>query len=530
MNEAIELTRTPGPAQVTGSSFDRELRGALWSRSRMAMVLGLAIATLMYLLGRFVFTTPALVKSELSRLHPDVWIAYPLLFAAGTALLWRDRWSARAVQAIDLAVLGLLTLLDAFLAAAMFPQENRFFTAALILFIAAAILPWRLGFQVALGVLVVAAYPALVLLMRATVPELSAWWTAAGPGALREVLVDQTIGVAVLAAVSVLVTRTLYSMRRELHAATRIGNYLIEKELGSGGMGRVYRARHALIRRPTAVKVMRPETTGSSEALARFEREVRLSATLTHPNTITIYDFGRADPVTFYYAMEYLDGLDLKRLVERFGPLPPERAVYVLRQACESLAEAHGRGIVHRDVKPSNIFLTERGGLYDFVKVLDFGLARDVRESPDARLTAAGQVFGTPSFIAPEALTEEHGVDERSDIYCLGAVMFWTLTGRPPFAGRTAIEAMADQLRSQPIAPSTASELAIPPDLDAIVLRCLAKSPGERFPDMASLIAALDAVGLERPWSRGRAREWWELHGPGLATFHGAEIAPENPA
>jgi len=528
VNEAFELTRAPRQAQTTGGSFERELRGALWSRSRLAMILGLAIATVMYLLGRFVFTMPAIVESDLARLHPDVWIASPLLFAAGTALLWSDRWSARGVQGIDLAVLAMLTLLDAFVSAAMFPQENRFFTAALILFIAAAMLPWRLGFQVALGVLVVVAYPALVLLLRAAVPEVAAWWEAAGPSALRETLVDQTIGVAVLAAVSVLVTRTLYSMRRELHAATRIGNYLIEKELGSGGMGRVYRARHALIRRPTAVKVMRPETTGSSDALARFEREVQLSATLTHPNTITIYDFGRADPVTFYYAMEYLDGLDLKRLVERFGPLSPERAVYVLRQACASLAEAHGRGIVHRDVKPSNIFLTERGGLYDFVKVLDFGLARDVRESPDARLTAAGQVFGTPSFIAPEALTEEHGVDERSDVYCLGAVAFWTLTGRPPFSGRTAIEAMADQLRSQPIPPSSASEIRVPPELDAIVLQCLAKAPGERFAGMSELIEALDAIVFETPWDQRRAREWWDLHGPGLATFHGEETAAES--
>ncbi|MDT8436928.1 MAG: serine/threonine-protein kinase [Gemmatimonadota bacterium] len=511
--EALEIARAL-PSAVTGSSFDRERRPALWSRVRLTMIFGAGIGVLMYVLGRTVFTMPPVLESPLVRIAPEAWLAYPALFIFGSIVTWRDRWSAAWLEGFALAVTVAFVAVDSFLGAAFFPREPRFFTVALILFLPAAMIPWRIGFQAALGAAVVAFHPAAVLLVRAAVPEIDAWYATAGPELMREVLVDQAVGAAVLAGVSVLVTRTLHGMRRQLHAATRIGNYLIERELGSGGMGRVFEARHALIRRPTAVKVMRPETTGSAEALARFEREVQLSATLTHPNTITIFDFGRADPATFYYAMEYLDGLDLKRLVERFGPLPPERAVYLVRQACGSLAEAHARGIVHRDVKPSNIFLTERGGLYDFVKVLDFGLARPVEQAPDARITAAGQVFGTPSFIAPEAITDPETVDRRSDIYCVGAVLFWALTGRPPFAGRTAIEAMADQLRSDPVAPSRATELEVPPALDEAVLRCLAKDRDARFAAMPELLAALDEVGFDTPWDQERARAWWNLHGP----------------
>ena len=193
----------------------------------------------------------------------------------------------------------------------------------------------------------------------------------------------------------------------QLHAASRIGNYVIEGEIGKGGMGKVYRAQHSMIRRPTALKVMESQADRTLEALARFEREVQLSATLSHPNTITIYDFGRSEDATFYYVMEYLEGMDLQRLVEKFGPLPPERTAFILRQVCGSLAEAHSRGIIHRDLKPSNIFLTELGGLYDFVKVLDFGLAKQMHPTPDDVLvTQVGQVFGTPLFMAPETAAE----------------------------------------------------------------------------------------------------------------------------
>jgi len=260
------------------------------------------------------------------------------------------------------------------------------------------------------------------------------------------------------------------------------------------------------------VKVMEAQAARSPEALARFEREVQLSATLTHPNTITIYDFGRSEDATFYYVMEYLDGVDLQRMVERFGPIPPARTSYILRQVCGSLAEAHSRDIIHRDLKPSNIFLTERGGLHDFVKVLDFGLAKQMRSGPDdVQLTQAGSVFGTPLFMAPETAAEHH-VDHRADQYSIGCVAYWMLTGRPPFEGTSPFDVIAQHLKVDPVPPSEASELSINKVFDDIVLKCLAKSADDRFQDMDEMARALESLQFENPWNGERACEWWNMH------------------
>ena len=252
--------------------------------------------------------------------------------------------------------------------------------------------------------------------------------------------------------------------------------------------------------------------------LGRFEREVQLSANLTHPNTITVYDFGRAaDSDTFYYAMEYLEGLDLQRLVDRDGPMPPDRTCYILRQACGSLGEAHRAGILHRDIKPSNIFLTERGGLYDFVKVLDFGLAKDLGPV-DQELTRAGQVFGTPLYIAPELARGKSSVEGSADIYSLGCVAFFMLTGSTPFEGGSPYDVVAKHLNEAPPSPSELAKQEIPPEFDAAILRCLAKKPEDRFPDMESFSDALAAIQFDPPWSSDRAREWWFEHPPATGT------------
>jgi serine/threonine-protein kinase len=204
--------------------------------------------------------------------------------------------------------------------------------------------------------------------------------------------------------------------------------------------------------------------------------------------------------------MEYLDGMDLQRMVERFGPIAPERMTYILRQVCGSLAEAHSRGIIHRDLKPSNIFLTERGGLHDFVKVLDFGLAKQLRSSSDdVQLTQVGSVFGTPLFMAPETAAED-AVDHRADQYSVGCVAYWMLTGKPPFEGTSPYDVIAKHLKVDPLAPSTASELTISQSLDDIILKCLAKRPRDRFTDM------VDSLAFDNPWNGERAREWWSLH------------------
>jgi serine/threonine-protein kinase len=292
-----------------------------------------------------------------------------------------------------------------------------------------------------------------------------------------------------------------------------MGNYFIEQELGAGGMGQVYRARHALIRRPTAVKVMQVAGEEQQAAIKRFEREVQVSATLSHPNTITIYDFGHTPDNKFYYVMEYLDGLDLQEAVERFGPLTAERAVFILAQVCSAMGEAHARSIVHRDIKPSNIYLTHRGGLYDFVKVLDFGLAKQLEVQESVALTKTGVAVGTPRYISPEAIKGAENIDGRSDLYCLGAVAYWMITGRPVFDSSSSVELMIDHMRAIPSPPSQVTELSIPRDLEIIVMQCLSKDPNDRFQTAEEMELALRAIHFDEPWTQQKAREWWDLHG-----------------
>jgi serine/threonine-protein kinase len=513
MPSRVAVTRAlPAPTSAAGTTFDEEYRAVMWRRARAALAVGLAISALMNVLVRWVIQRPDPLATPYSLLVPDVYLVYVAVFGLGLALVWRDWWSARTVALIVLAILVASALLDVALSAVLFPDEEVFYGAALFLFLAAALLPWPLGFQVTLALVFTLAYPVAATIAASVVPEVSAFWEARTDASLGQMILDQAIGVGLLAAVSIYITRTLYTMRRQLHAASRLGNYVIEGELGKGGMGKVYKAQHAMIRRPTAVKVMEGPAARSPEALARFEREVQLSATLTHPNTITIYDFGRSEEATFYYVMEYLDGVDLQRIVERYGPLPPERTTFILRQVCGSLAEAHSRGIIHRDLKPSNIFLTERGGLCDFVKVLDFGLAKQMRSGPDdVQLTQVGSVFGTPLFMAPETAAEDH-VDHRADQYSIGCVAYWMLAGRPPFEGTSPFDVIAKHLKVDPRPPSEVSEMTISQDVDDIVLKCLAKSAGDRFRDMDQLARALDSLTFDHPWNGDQAREWWTLH------------------
>ena len=240
----------------------------------------------------------------------------------------------------------------------------------------------------------------------------------------------------ILAVGSTFGARTISRLRRQVAEARQLGQYRLRRRIGAGGMGEVYLAEHQLLKRPCAVKLIRPDDAADPKALERFEREVRLTATLSHPNTVEIYDYGRAEDGTYYYVMEYLPGLSLAELVERHGPLPPARAVYLLRQVCGALREAHAAGLIHRDIKPSNIFAARRGGMDDVAKLLDFGLVRPAATARAAHLSEEGQILGTPLFMSPEQATGGRELDERSDIYSLGAVAYYLLTGRPPFDGR----------------------------------------------------------------------------------------------
>jgi serine/threonine-protein kinase len=275
----------------------------------------------------------------------------------------------------------------------------------------------------------------------------------------------------------------------------------LKKRIGGGGMGEVYLADHVLLRRPCAIKLIRPERAGDPAMLQRFEREVRATATLTHPNTVQIFDYGRTPEGTFYYVMEYLPGLTLEELVKQQGPLPPARVVHFLRQLCGALAEAHAISLVHRDIKPGNVIVCERGRIRDVAKLLDFGLVQShfVGDGDD-RLTQQGTVIGTPAFLSPEQAGGGDSVDARSDIYSLGALAYFLIAGQPPFSGRSQVKMLAAHLYEPPT-PLTSHRPDVPPELEAIILRCLAKNAAERFTDIESLASALRDCATGEGWT-----------------------------
>jgi serine/threonine-protein kinase len=296
-----------------------------------------------------------------------------------------------------------------------------------------------------------------------------------------------------------------------LREAKELGSYTLKKKLGEGGMGEVWLAEHRLLKRPCAMKFIRAELAANPDTARRFEREVRAVTALTHFNTVRIFDYGSNEDGSFYYVMEYLDGPTLDKLVKERGPLPPGRAVYLLRQLCGALSEAHAAGMVHRDLKPNNIIIAALGGQRDVAKLLDFGLVQDhSTTSSDDRITRAGTVLGTPSYMCPEQAGGEP-VDARGDIYSLGAVAFFMLTGRPPFEASTVGKLISAHL-TQPAPPLTAIRSDLPADLTAVVARCLDKEPKQRFQSAAELEAALASCACSMEWNACVAAQWWNTN------------------
>jgi len=302
----------------------------------------------------------------------------------------------------------------------------------------------------------------------------------------------------------------LQQLQHDAAVARRFGQYRLKEKIGAGGMGEVYLAEHTLLKRPCALKRIRPGSDTDPVTLARFEREVRATAELSHPHTVEIYDYGRAGDGTFYYVMEYLWGLSLEGLVDRHGPLPAPRVVFLLSQVCEALEEAHANGLIHRDLKPGNIFAARRGGRYDFVKLLDFGLVKAVARPDDLTLSRQETVVGSPLYMAPEQFGGETP-DARADVYSLGGVAYFLLTGRPPFVGPSAYEIMIAHARD-PVVPPSQLVKSVPLDVEALVLRCLAKEPNQRFQSASALGEALAACSVAGRWTYADAARWWQVH------------------
>ncbi len=341
-------------------------------------------------------------------------------------------------------------------------------------------------------------------------------------------IIRRAIPVLICAGIGYAISYRVFCLARDVSKARRLGSYQLEEKIGSGGMGEVWRAKHRMLVRPAAVKLIRPQSLGfagdettARTILRRFEREAQTTALLTSPHSIVLYDFGIAEDGVFYYVMELLDGLDLKSLVRDSGPLPAERVVRFLRAVCDSLSDAHHRGLIHRDIKPGNLFACRRGREFDFVKVLDFGLVKKV-ESADqgasiTQVTADGIASGTPGFMAPEMVTNEHEIDGRADIYSVGCVAYWLLTGHLVFSGKTPVSILARHLQEEPPPLSSRTEIKIHPHLERIVHTCLAKRPEERPQSAEALDAMLQEVESQLPsWTQDRAEQWWRANLPHL--------------
>jgi serine/threonine-protein kinase len=516
-------TSSYAPSASARAAFDEEIRVLL--RARLTVTVSAACAVY----AVFALTTVAgdpNVATFGSRAAVETPLQFLMLGVCLTALLWLRRTPGASLPALRRCEVFLFGLMSTTLAALKYlafldvpgPMPDGT-TARLAVERATAVtnLSWMVTivYYGALipntrsrGLRMVCAIGVLPLLATLAAAGLN---TALRPH-LPFVLSVTAIGMFTFGVVAVFSAARVNQLQRQAFEAERrageVGPYTLKKKLGAGGMGEVWLAEHRLLKRPCAVKFVRADLAANPATAARFEREVRAVTTLTHFNTIRVYDYGRADDGSFYYVMEYLDGPTLDALVRQSGPLNPGRAVYLLRQLCGALAEAHAGGMVHRDLKPGNILVAALGGQRDVAKLLDFGLVHDLSADADARLTQTGVVMGTPAFMCPEQASGSGAVDARGDLYSLGAVAFFVLTGRPPFDGANIGALIAAHL-TRPAPDVRDLRPDVPADLAAVVARCLTKDPKQRFQSAAELDAALAACACATDWNAAAAEKWW---------------------
>ena len=407
----------------------------------------------------------------------------------------------RLIESLGVFLISIALVGRAFtLSITLRPDSLAMLSLFVLLLYRSAVVPSEPARTARISILAVALVPVLTFIVysRAARPDLPSPW----------LFTSFSLVFAVLAVtLSTTISGIIYGLRQTVREARKLGPYTLVEKIGAGGMGAVYRAQHALLRRPTAVKILPPERAGEMD-LARFEREVQMTALLTSPHTVSIYDYGKTPDGVFYYAMEFLDGIDLNELVHRDGPMPPGRVVHVIHQVSEALAEAHRSGLIHRDVKPANILLSERGGKPDFAKVLDFGLVKSLSSS-NAGTTERNVILGTPYYMAPEAVRSPDQIDARSDLYSLGATAYFLLTGKAVFEG-TSADILAALLRDRPQPPSQRLGRPIPASLEELLLKTLAKHPDERPESMEAFGKALASCRDVTPWSEAEAAAWWQ--------------------
>jgi hypothetical protein len=480
-------------------------------RRRLSVYVRLVVTLFggIYLLGLVALIIIAPDQVLAVHLHPGKIINFLLVLGGLVFLFVLRRWepSERALGGAD-AGFAFAMATGIGVSGATAPRGYHFEVIALLVMIfllvlRAALVPSRPSFTAMVGV--ACSVPILV----------GAYVQLVGTPMPNEFMTPGVIVIALLAwcavatAATTVVSRVIYGLVTQVRDAQHLGRYTLGAKIGEGGMGEVYRAEHAMLRRPTAVKLLLPSKVSAS-SLERFEREVQLTSRLSHPNTIAIYDYGRTPDGIFYYAMEYLDGLSLESLVASDGVQPAGRVVHILLQAAGALAEAHGIGLIHRDIKPANIMLCERGGMPDVVKVVDFGLVKNLDAADgDVALTNTNALTGTPLYLAPESITRPDKIDARIDIYALGAVGYFLITGTPPFTGQNVVEIAGHHLHTTPEVPSARLGRAVPPKLDALLVACLAKEPEARPRDAQALLTALLDCETESPWSGAAARAWW---------------------
>lgn len=524
------------PVDIVDASVGESKEALRLLRSRLAAVtFALSIA--------FSIFAVWLTVEQITGLIDDGWIwvtaEYALtVFCIGTAIWLRgpSQMSTLCARSIELLVFGLPAIFFAAHTVRALIESIHQGTGivpvtlqgwVLLIFAHAIFIPnpWRRAAIVSASI---AAMPLIVTVVTGIFDVKTRQALLANPSPL----VDMVLALTATAAVAIVGVRTINFMRSEIFEAKQFGRYRLRELLGSGGMGEVYLAEHQLLRRPCAIKIIRPERAGDAKMLARFEREVQATAKLSHWNSVYIYDYGHTADGTLYYVMEYLPGLTLQELVTKSGPLRPARIIYLLRQVCSALHEAHGLGLIHRDVKPANIFVSERGGQFDVAKLLDFGLVKPIRSLNSSQmtgddmaasateLTIDGGFAGSPLYMSPEQAIGEATPDPRSDIYSLGAVAYFMLTGKPPFSATHAMRVILQHLNDEPTPPSQVVNRPlnwqIPADLEAVVLKCMQKDPAARFASVCALDSALAACADADDWDYVRAHEWWHSHCPKL--------------